>query len=67
MPVQQSRWRSKAVWTALITHVLAILVLVGAFEKLGIEEATVKGVVFLILEIPTVLGFFNNPTVKNRF
>ena len=58
--MNQNRWKSKYLWTALIAQVLSILVLVGVID-VGLSEQITQ-IVGSVLQVLVVVGVINNPT-----
>ena len=58
----QSRWKSKVLWTAIISQVLAILSFVGLPESLGISTELVSNIAGGVLQLLVLFGVINNPT-----
>ena len=60
--MNQERWKSVPMWTAVITQVLSLLILT---KVINIEDAeTIKMVLLGILNILTLFGVVNSPTTK---
>ena len=57
----QSRWKSYVMWAAIVSQIIAIVGLVGGWDKIGITSDTFQGVATAILEMLTLLGVVNNP------
>lgn len=64
---QQSRWRSKYTWTAIIAQLLVILGLMGVYDRIGISQESIQTAITAVLEFLVILGIVNNPTVKNQW
>lgn len=56
----QSRWRSKVLWSSIITQVCAILVMCGVLDSVTSEQ--VQAVLGTVLQLAVIVGIVNNPT-----
>ena len=63
--MQQSRWRSKAAWSALLALVLFILKAYGLLAPIGLTEESFKEMTVLLFAVLAAFGIFNNPTSKD--
>lgn len=59
---KQSRWRSKALWAAIVGLVMAIFSAFGVWQKLGIDSEAFNAIVTAIGGVLTAFGIINNPT-----
>ncbi len=65
--VEQSRWKSPVLWTAIVAQVLALLELTGALKAMGIDAGIVGDVIAGVLQVLVLVGVLNSPTSKNSF
>lgn len=63
--MNQNRFKSPVLWSAIVAQVLALLMTVGVIDT-GVSEA-VEAVFTAILNLLGVFGILNNPTSKNTF
>jgi uncharacterized membrane protein len=59
------RLKSWAVWTALASQVLAILVLLEIINPT--QSETINNVVVAVLQLLVIMGVLNNPTTPDQF
>lgn len=59
------RLKSWAVWTALASQVLAILVLLEIINPT--QSETINNVIVAVLQLLVIMGVLNNPTTPDRF
>lgn len=64
---KQSRFKSKVVWTTVISLLLLIVGEFGIWEYSGIAESNVRLVIDSILSILVIFGILNNPTDEDKF
>lgn len=67
-PVQEtstSRWRSKLLWASIVAQIVSILIMVGVIDT-GLGE-TINQIASGVLQILTLLGVINNPTVRGQW
>lgn len=62
--MEQSRWKSKVLWMAIIAQVVALLGMFGVYNLIGITQDWLQGVLTGVLELLVILGVVNNPTDK---
>jgi uncharacterized membrane protein len=62
----QSRWRSKVLWTTIITDILGLLGLLGFYDFTGITQDKLSAICGVIMSIITTVGIINNPSDKNN-
>jgi hypothetical protein len=63
--MEQSRWKSPMFWTLITGQIIALLVIVGAFDAIGLDVTVVEKVVALVIELVfSVVNGINNPTNK---
>lgn len=65
--MEQSRWKSKAAWVALLALVGFALGNWGLFEAIGLTNDGWQTMVELILTALAAFGVFNNPTAQDHF
>lgn len=65
--MEQNRWRSPVLWTAIAAQVLALVALTGLDKALGIDTGMVGDVVAGVLQILVLIGVLNNPTDRANF
>lgn len=63
----QSRWKSKVAWTAIISLFLLILKTYGLLDPLGLSEGDYNQITTLIVAALAGFGILNNPTNKDGF
>jgi len=61
----QNRLKSAALWVAIASQVLGILVALGAIDTGA--SATVNAVIVAACQILTTVGILNNPTDSTNF
>ncbi len=66
-PVNQSRWQSPYLWTALFAVLGFILGNWGLYDVIGINEVGLTRLFDLVLTFLIALGVINSPTTKNRW
>lgn len=59
------RLKSWAVWTALASQVLAILVLLEIINPT--QSETINNVIVAVLQLLVIMGVLNNPTTPDQF
>ena len=64
---EQSRWKSKVVWAAILATMLTLLGNLGLYEAIGITQEPLQNVVDAVLALLVAFGVLNNPTDKNNF
>lgn len=62
-----SRLRSLAAWSTTTAILLIIMGNLGLYEKIGVEEEMIQGVITAILSLLGVWGVWNDPTNKEGF
>ena len=65
--MEQSRWRSPVVWSAIAAQVISLFQITGLFEKMGIDAGLVGDVIAGVLQLAVIVGILNSPTSKDRF
>lgn len=65
--VDQSRWKSWALWVSVAGAVWTILSALGLTEKIGITEGTFKTILDAVGVILIGFGICNDPTNKASF
>ncbi len=63
----QNRLKSKVVWMSITTSILLIMANLGLYKKIGITEDATKAIINSMLELLTVIGILNNPTISQDF
>lgn len=63
----QARWKSSVMWAAVIAQFVAIVGLLGLWDKLGMTSDTFQGVATAVLQILVLVGVLNNPTSKTNW
>lgn len=58
----KNRWRNKAMWVVLVTHVLAVLEMTGLADVVPASLDDIKAVLFAVIEVLTILGILMDPT-----
>ena len=58
--MEQNRFKSPVLWSALAVQLLSMLVLLGVIDT-GLSEA-IEGVVASLLQLLVAFGVLNNPT-----
>lgn len=61
----QNRFKSPVFWSAIVSQILSILVLIGVIDT-G-QSGVFNGVVVAVLEMLTAFGVLNNPTNPSGF
>ena len=65
--MNQSRFKSKLVWSSIVGLILLVLNTFGVFKKIEITESQILNIFDLLLAILVSVGILNNPTDKNNF
>lgn len=65
--MEQSRWRSPVLWSAVFAQILAIGQYTGLWAKIGIDTGMVGDVVASVLQLLILFGVLNNPTSQDTF
>jgi uncharacterized membrane protein len=60
--MEQSRWKSKILWVAVIAQVVIILDAIGFWGMIGIDRSVALTVVEAGLGLLVLFGVVNNPT-----
>lgn len=63
----QNRFKSKVVWTTVISLFLLVIGELGLWKVIGIDESSVKLIFDSILSILVLFGILNNPTSEDKF
>ena len=63
--MEQKRLKSWAVWTAVVSQVVAILILTNVIPLEQVE--ILKGVATAVLEMLVLFGILNNPQASDHF
>lgn len=58
--MNQNRFKSVVVWSAVFAQILSILVAIGVFDEA--LSATIKTAVVALLQVLVAFGVLNNPT-----
>ena len=61
----QPRWQSKVLWGAIVSQILALLLINDVIE-VGLAEQ-VRESAAIILQLLVLVGVLNNPTDKEHF
>ena len=64
--MEQNRFKSKVLWTAIIAQLIALLQLTGAFEAMGLDAGLVGNVAAGMLQMLVLFGIINDPTTSNK-
>ena len=63
--MDQNRWKSPVLWTAIGAQVVAILLLTGV---IGSEQAEyVNNILAALLQVAVAIGIVNNPVDKENW
>jgi len=63
--MEQNRWKSPVLWTAIGAQVVAILLLTGV---IGSEQAEyVNNILAALLQVAVAVGIVNNPVDKENW
>lgn len=63
--MDQNRWKSPVLWTAIGSQVVAILLLTGV---IGSEQAEyVNNILAALLQVAVAIGIVNNPVDKENW
>ena len=65
--MEQSRWRSPVLWTAIVAQIVAIGQFTGIWVKFGIDTGMIGDVVASVLQLLVLFGIMNSPTSQDRF
>ena len=63
----QNRFKSWALWTAIVAQVLSLAQLTGVFAALGLDMGAVGDFIAGVLQILVLLGVLNNPENPSAF
>lgn len=65
--MEQNRFKSVVLWTAVLAQVMSIAGLVGLWDLIGLSSDTFQGIMTAALQILVIFGVLNNPTNKIGF
>jgi len=65
--MEQSRWKSPVLWSAIAAQVIALMQMTGAFEAMGLDAGLVGDVIAGVLQMLVLFGILNSPTNKDAF
>lgn len=65
--MEQSRWKSKVLWSAIIAQAIALGQLVGLWAAIGIDAGKLGDVLAAILQMLVILGVINNPVDAEKW
>jgi uncharacterized membrane protein len=60
--MQQNRFQSKVLWTAIIGQIISLAQLTGVFTQVGLDAGMVGDFAAGVLQILVLVGVLNNPT-----
>lgn len=63
----QSRWKSKYMWAALISQIVAILEFAGFWKSIGVDFGWVNTLVAMVLQLLVTIGILNSSTDANNW
>lgn len=63
--MKQNRWKSWALWSAIVAQIIAILLLTGLIT--GEQVTLIEKIVAAVLQLLVLFGVVNNPTNKTGF
>ena len=64
--MNQNRWKSKVLWTAIAAQIVALLAFTGVLQMIGVTEEWVNTVIGGVLQLLVLLGVVNNPTDSEK-
>lgn len=65
--MEQSRWRSPVLWSAIVAQIIAIGQFAGLWVKIGVDTGVIGDVVASVLQLLVLFGILNNPTDMTKF
>ena len=65
--MEQNRFKSYAVWVAIVAQLISLGQLTGLWKSIGLDAGVVGDVVAGLLQLLVIAGVLNNPTDKNHF
>jgi len=65
--MEQNRFKSLPLWTAIVAQVFAILAFTGVFKAIGIDMGMAGDVVASVLQLLVLFGVLNDPTNATGF
>ena len=58
----QSRWKSWALWSAILGEIASVLALTGTLERIGLTTEAAEHIIAALGQLLTLFGIVNNPT-----
>lgn len=65
--MEQNRFKSKALWVAIIAQIIALGQLTGLWASVGIDAGRIGDIAAIVLNVLVLFGILNNPTNKQNF
>ena len=65
--MEQNRFKSLPLWTAIVAQVFAIMEFTGLFKVIGIDMGMAGDVVASVLQLLVLFGILNSPTSADKF
>lgn len=65
--MEQSRWRSPVLWSAVVAQIIAIGQFTGLWVKIGVDTGVIGDVVASVLQLLVLFGILNNPVSAEKF
>ena len=65
--MEQSRWKSPVLWSAIAAQIIALMQMTGAFKAMGLDAGLVGDVVAGVLQMMVLFGILNSPTSMDKF
>lgn len=65
--MEQNRFRSWVVWSAIAAQVISLGQLTGLFARYGLDAGAVGDIIAAVLQILVIAGILNNPTDKKSW
>lgn len=63
----QSRWKSKIVWTTILSLVVLVGGNYGLWDAIGMTSETFQQAANLVLTVLVTVGILNNPSDAEKF
>jgi uncharacterized membrane protein len=65
--MEQNRWKSPVLWSAIIAQVISLGQLTGLWNQIGIDAGALGDVLAGLLQLAVIIGIVNNPANKEKW